>query len=165
VAKYETYREGEGVTPMTFTIEEAQAAGVAGKDNWRKYPKAMLRARCIAALARTVYPDLLAGVYETEELETAPRHAAPVIEAPAQPEAVIDAVFKVEEEETDDEKIARWSDAIAACSSVEKLATLSKEIRKESLSDDAKQAVNAAYKARKRELTEAPKERQAGEEG
>jgi hypothetical protein len=32
----------------TVTMEEMRAAGVASKDNWRKYPKSMLRARCVA---------------------------------------------------------------------------------------------------------------------
>lgn len=70
-ATYEANREGEGVTRMSFTIEEAKAAGVTGKDNWKKYPAAMLRARCIAALARVVFPDLLLGVYENDELAPA----------------------------------------------------------------------------------------------
>lgn len=73
VATYETQRVGEpSPTRISFTLEEAKRAGVAGKDNWRKFPAAMLRARCEAALARAVYPDLLMGVYEPEELERAP---------------------------------------------------------------------------------------------
>ena len=72
VATFETLREGDpSPTVMSFTIEEAKAAQLTGKDNWKKYPAAMLRARCIAALARAVYPDLVLGVYETDEL--APR--------------------------------------------------------------------------------------------
>lgn len=68
IATYETQRMHETKTKMSFTIEQAQAAGVANKDNWKKYPDAMLRARCIAALARAVYPDLLMGIYETDEI-------------------------------------------------------------------------------------------------
>lgn len=85
VATYEAEREGEGKTRMSFTMEEAQAAGLTNKDNWKKYPAAMLRARCIAALARVVFPDLLLGVYENDELAPAPVAAAmPVLrEVPA----------------------------------------------------------------------------------
>lgn len=73
VATYETQRVGEpSPTRMSFSFEDAKRAGVTGKDNWRKFPAAMLRARCEAALARAVYPDLLMGVYEPEELEKAP---------------------------------------------------------------------------------------------
>jgi hypothetical protein len=35
-----------------FTIEDAGCAGLLAKDNWRKYPAAMLRARCISAVAQ-----------------------------------------------------------------------------------------------------------------
>jgi hypothetical protein len=73
VATYETLRVGEPEpTRMSFSWEDAKRAGVTGKDNWRKFPAAMLRARCETALARAVYPDLLMGVYEPEELERAP---------------------------------------------------------------------------------------------
>jgi hypothetical protein len=69
IATYETLRAGEpSPTRMSFSWEDAQRAGATGKDNWKKYPAAMLRARCITALARAVYPDLLMGVYEPEEL-------------------------------------------------------------------------------------------------
>ena len=80
VATFETLREGDpSPTVMSFTIEEAKAAQLTGKDNWKKYPAAMLRARCIAALARAVYPDLVLGVYETDELSPrAERDVTPV---------------------------------------------------------------------------------------
>ncbi len=75
VARYETHRRGEPVpTAMAFTWEDATRAGVTGKDNWRKYPAAMLRARCITALARAVYPDLAMGVCDPDEVaEPAPQ--------------------------------------------------------------------------------------------
>jgi hypothetical protein len=70
VATYEAMREGDpNPVRMSFTIEQARAAGLAGKDNWKKYPDAMLRARCAAALARDVFPDAVMGVYDPEELE------------------------------------------------------------------------------------------------
>ena len=100
IATYETLREGDPApTVLSFTIEQAQKAKLTGKDNWSKYPDAMLRARCIAALARAVYPDLVLGVYETDEIaperainptpirgvvaDTPPQEATLVQEAPA----------------------------------------------------------------------------------
>jgi hypothetical protein len=80
-ATYETRRRGDPEpTTLSFTIEQARAAKLTGKDNWSKYPEAMLRARCIAALARAVYPDLVLGVYETDELAPVERaiNVAPV---------------------------------------------------------------------------------------
>jgi hypothetical protein len=52
-----------------FTMEEAKQAGVAGKDNWRKYPKAMLFARALSAGVRAHCPDVsVCPVYVPEEL-------------------------------------------------------------------------------------------------
>lgn len=69
IATYETKRRGaSSPVLLSFTIEEAKQAGLTGKDNWRKYPAAMLRARAAMHLARDVYPDLIANVYDEDEL-------------------------------------------------------------------------------------------------
>lgn len=75
-AVYVTERVGEESTEMSFTMKEAAQAQLLGNDNWKKYPKAMLRARCIAALARAVYPDVVLGIYDPDELaeERTPVH-------------------------------------------------------------------------------------------
>lgn len=68
-ATYETLRVGmEEPVTMSFTMEQAEQAGLTGKKNWKMYPAAMLRARCEVALGRVVYPDRLAGIYLPEEL-------------------------------------------------------------------------------------------------
>lgn len=65
---YETKRTGAPMAQRaTWTIRDAERAGLANGDNWRKYPRAMLKARCKASLARDVYPDVLAGCYEESE--------------------------------------------------------------------------------------------------
>lgn len=70
VARYVTKRkDSEHETPMEFTIEDAKNAGLLNKDNWRKYPKAMLRARAAADLLREVYPDVCAGLYDADEAD------------------------------------------------------------------------------------------------
>lgn len=53
-----------------FSMEDAKAAGLNGKDNWKKYPKSMLFARCITDAARTWAPEVFSGipVYTAEEL-------------------------------------------------------------------------------------------------
>ena len=57
-------------TRLSFTMAEAKAAGITGKDNWKKYPAAMLRARCASAAVRAVCPEVLgSGVYTAEELD------------------------------------------------------------------------------------------------
>jgi hypothetical protein len=54
--------------PFAFSIEDARTAGLAGKDTWKSYPQAMLRARCVSAVARLAFPDSIAGMYTPEEL-------------------------------------------------------------------------------------------------
>jgi hypothetical protein len=81
-ATYTTHRNGEPTeTSLTWTLEDARRADLAGKGTWKHHPTAMLRARCSAALARAVYPDLLLGIYEEGEgEEIAARKPAPVRE-------------------------------------------------------------------------------------
>jgi hypothetical protein len=86
VATYRTRRRGDAAwTTLAWTMDQARAAGIAGSGQWRAYPEAMLRARCAAALARMVYPDLCAGVYDPDELASTARVDSPPVptEAPA----------------------------------------------------------------------------------
>jgi len=58
-------------TSYTETWDEVKAkrAGLWGrKGPWSQYPDTMLRARCVSMAARAFAGDVLAGVYETEEL-------------------------------------------------------------------------------------------------
>lgn len=69
VAELRLQRPGHAPYTQRFTIEEAKSAGLTGKDNWRKYPAAMLRARCISAAARAYTPDVFGGaVYAHGEI-------------------------------------------------------------------------------------------------
>lgn len=58
-----------GSLELTWTIQQARSIGIAGKDNWKNYPRAMLRARCISEGIRSVYPGCVVGVYTPEEVE------------------------------------------------------------------------------------------------
>jgi hypothetical protein len=58
-----------GEVEVDWTIAQAKAAGLMGKDVWRQYPRAMLRARVISEGIRTVFPGVAVGVYTTEEVE------------------------------------------------------------------------------------------------
>lgn len=57
-----------GSLRIAWTMEDAKRAGLAGRDPWKQYPRAMLRARVISEGIRTVYPAVLAGVYTPEEV-------------------------------------------------------------------------------------------------
>lgn len=63
-----THPQG-GSLELTWTFEQAKKIGLTGKDNWRNYPRAMLRARVISEGIRTVYPGCVVGVYTPEEVE------------------------------------------------------------------------------------------------
>lgn len=56
-----------GSLRMEWTIEQARKANLTGKDNWKNYPRAMLRARCIAEGVRAVYPAAIGGLLVAEE--------------------------------------------------------------------------------------------------
>jgi hypothetical protein len=86
VCELKVARERGGpASVFKFTIEDAQRAGVANKDNWRKYPDAMLRARAISAMARAMFPDAIMGCsYTPEEMgAVVNEEGAPVDVAPA----------------------------------------------------------------------------------
>lgn len=58
------------VQRVTWTMDDAKAAGLAGKQNWRKYQRQMLTARARAEMCRLLAPDVLAGIaYSREEVE------------------------------------------------------------------------------------------------
>lgn len=62
-------RPGQEPSLFKFTMEDAERAGIANNQSWKKYPEALLRARCISAMARAVFPDALMGcVYTPEEM-------------------------------------------------------------------------------------------------
>jgi hypothetical protein len=68
LATYKTHRHGDPEpTTMDFSMEDARTARLTGNPTWSKYPNAMLRARCMTALARVVYPDICFGLFETDE--------------------------------------------------------------------------------------------------
>ena len=85
-----------GTYTAVWDIERAKRAGLTGKDNWKFFPGAMLRARCISEGVRAVLPGALSGAYTPEELVDLP--SDPAAAAPAEkdvtprPASGVDAV-------------------------------------------------------------------------
>jgi len=61
-----------GSAKITWTIEMARSAKLADKDNWKAYPRAMMRARVVSEGIRTVFPGVVLGVYTPEEVQDIP---------------------------------------------------------------------------------------------
>lgn len=57
-----------GSVTVDWTIERAKQIGLTSKDNWKNYPRAMLRARCISEGVRTCFPGIAVGIYTPEEI-------------------------------------------------------------------------------------------------
>jgi hypothetical protein len=75
-----------------FTQDDARAAGVLAKDNWKKYPKSMYFARAMSTGARTHCPDVFGGhaVYHEGEIESSysqPHSPLPATASPQLKEA------------------------------------------------------------------------------
>jgi len=58
-----------GSVEIVWTFEQAKAIGLTNKDNWKNYPRAMLRARVISEGIRTIYPGVAVGIYTPEEVQ------------------------------------------------------------------------------------------------
>lgn len=90
-----------GSLRMVWTFEQARKAGLTNKDNWRNYPRAMLRARCIAEGVRAVYPAAIGGMLvaeEAQDLQPAQQPARNMGAAEVvQPDAPLDLVAIAEE--------------------------------------------------------------------
>jgi len=89
-----------GSLKLTWTFAQAKAIGLTAKDNWKNYPRAMLRARCISEGIRTVYPGCVVGTYTAEELEEIPKAkdmgmVEEVVAAVEEVKAVQDGAFKL----------------------------------------------------------------------
>jgi hypothetical protein len=66
-----TITRGDGLSEatVTWTIADAQRAGLAGKSNWAKYPRAMLRNRAISEAANLACPDVVMGLEVPDHAE------------------------------------------------------------------------------------------------
>jgi hypothetical protein len=102
-----SHKQG-GSLRVEWTFEQAKKAGLTGKDNWKNYPQAMLRARCIAEGVRAVYPGAIGGMLTVEE-------AQDIAPAAHQPKDMGAAEVVVSRD---------WIAAAAACQSAEELTAV-----------------------------------------
>jgi len=80
------FETGQEVGRSRFTMEDAKAAGLTNKDNWRKFPRNMLFARAISNGVKWYAPDIFNGatVYTPDELGAIEDADGNVISQPAE---------------------------------------------------------------------------------
>lgn len=128
-----------GRVDITWTVAQAQAAGLTKNPTWRQYPRQMLRSRCISEGIRTVYPGVTVGVYTPEEVQDFAPPPRTVVDVEPQmiellPEVELEAVLR----------------AIAAAESVDDLRAIWRDIKR--LPELDRSAATAAGMARKGEI-------------
>jgi hypothetical protein len=87
-----------GSLKVSWTIKDAERAGLTGNPTWKKFPRQMLKARCISEAVRGIFPAVLSGLYAPEEVQEF---------APIQPEPEPTPTITVESEtvQTDPEPV------------------------------------------------------------
>ena len=94
----------KGTTPggdtleVSYTIEEAQAAGLAGKAVWKQYPSDMLWARCVTRYARRADAGATLGIYSPADWDghdtmtlTPEEYASVTVQEPAEATPALEA--------------------------------------------------------------------------
>jgi hypothetical protein len=66
-----------GTIRIIWDTARAAKAGLASKDMWRKFPRQMMRSRCVSEGVRTVCPMATSGMYVPEEVRDMPAMALP----------------------------------------------------------------------------------------
>lgn len=141
-AVFETMAVGDPQpTVMTFTIEDAKRAGLAGRGPWQKYPQAMLRARCAMALARAHYPDAVMGALEEGEARDM---------AAEKQEPTVSFVPKASQETDKDAVVNTLKARIGAATSVAQLTDIANEIATQPA--EVKGALREIYVSRRAEI-------------
>lgn len=155
VCIYKTRRLGDKQsTVREWTIEMAHAAQLTNKDNWKKYPAAMLRRRCQGQLADDVYPDVVRGLgsYDDEapltEIEMGTLQRVPTkVEEDTEPQE------EEKKADADDDIYLPLEVAIVESTTDEALAAAIEKVTSEDrLSDEQKNSLRELVKDQRKKL-------------
>lgn len=88
----------EDIGSYTYSMDDAKRQGLAGKDNWIKYPQNMLFARAISNAIRMYAPDVFNGalVYDPDELGAVTNDQGSVIEQQEGDKELSEALVAIE---------------------------------------------------------------------
>lgn len=110
-------RRGEPEQTRTFSMIDAKAAGLAGKQGpWTQYPRRMMQMRARAFALRDVFPDVLRGLPVAEEIMDMPKDMGTVQELAKPVEPIAPGVLEsaqVAAEEGAASYSAFWKEASA----------------------------------------------------
>lgn len=73
-----TAKDGSSIV-IAYSIQDAQTAGLSGKQVWKNHPASMLRARAISNAARAFAGEILSGMYSIDEIEEIKDNNEPAI--------------------------------------------------------------------------------------
>lgn len=110
-----SHKQG-GSLRVEWTFEQAKKANLTNKDNWKNYPQAMLRARCIAEGIRAVFPGAIGGmltVEEAQDVEPVQQPMKDINPISSQHQLSQDWIAAVTECNTTEELTAVWTAGVA----------------------------------------------------
>jgi hypothetical protein len=137
-----------GTVRLDWTPERAKTAGLAGKDVWKSYGRAMLRSRLISEGVRTVNAGVFCGFYTPEEIASLDPDVIPATTA-AQ---AVDAASHVVVEQT---VVDDWITTISESKDMHSLKTVYQDAWKEARAKKDEKRLKSyelAYQSRKAEL-------------
>lgn len=92
-----------------WNMARAAAAGLNGKDNWKKFPRAMLRSRCVSEGVKTIYPAATSGMYTPEEVRDFEPVKSPMAQwAETEPSRPV-----IEQKKTEEIDLKSWASSFA----------------------------------------------------
>lgn len=136
-----------GKLRMNWTLKQAADAKLTGKDNWKNYPRAMLRARLIAEAIRAIYPAALGGMLlaeEAQDLPTQTEYTPPQVKAIDPSTGEISKALPAMPQPKFDAQLPKWSRAVAEGGKVSDLRSMLAS--KYTLSPKQLAAINALAK-------------------
>lgn len=172
-------RRGRTPVSRTFTVEDAQKAGLWGKAGpWKQYPKRMLQMRARSWAVRDCFSDALSGLAVYEELRDIEIAKQPeALSVPQQAKAALRAkLAEAEDAEvvdapsgfaTDgppwgqyslDKEMERLLAELAKADNELRLAQIAKEVADVPFEEEAKAVLRARFRARSNELRRATAE-------